>query len=186
MPIPSRRLAGHQTQQIAGLQRGRQRQKPGQQVELAALRARPFGAGDQMQCVNDCGYLQAWLPIFGLRRQQLLGGLAEVASFPHRRDNLPRHDTSRCRNRTQCQLFGEPKVHRGKFRRHQPLTQITDGGQQLLGSPGQQHCQPVNQHQTTRSLFQVAVRLGYHLVLHSAIFARSMGVVRRSSVRSRR
>ena len=57
--------AGDQAQQVAGLQRSGPRQKAGEQLELAALRARSFGAGDLVQCVDDCGNLQAWLPIAG-------------------------------------------------------------------------------------------------------------------------
>jgi hypothetical protein len=61
-----------------------------------------------MQCVDDCGYLQAWLSIAGCRRQQLLSGLTKIAGFPHGCDNLLRLDGGGCRHRPQCQLLGQP------------------------------------------------------------------------------
>ena len=126
-----------------------------------------------MQCVDDGGYLQAWRPIPGCRCQQLFGRLAEIAGVSHRGDNLFRLDAGGCGDRAQGQLLGQPQVYSRKFRRNEPLAQITDRGQQLLRGLGQQRCQPFNQDQTTRSLLQVPIRLSDNLILHSAILAHS-------------
>ena len=168
---PQPQVAGDQAEQVAGLQRGGPRQKAGQQLELAALRAGPFGAGDLVQCVDDCGDLQAWLPICGGRGQQLLGGLAEVAGLPHRGDDLARLDAGRRRDGAQRHLLGQAQVHPGELGRHLALAQIADGGQQLLRGLGQQCRQPVDQRQSAGSLLQVPVRLRDNLVLHPAIIA---------------
>ena len=47
-------------------------------------------------------------------------------------------------------------------------------GSNSCGVRASRDCQPVNQHQTTRSLLQIPVRLSDNLVLHPAIFARSI------------
>ena len=105
---PQPEAASHQTQQVARLQRSGQRQEAGEEVELAALRARPFRGCDLVQRVDDCGYLQARLPIARCHHQQLLGGLAEIAGFPRRRDSLVGLDACRCRDGSHCHLLGQP------------------------------------------------------------------------------
>ena len=65
----------------------------------------------------------------------------------------------------------QTQIYPGEFGRHQPLTEITNGGQQLLRSFGKQCRQPVDQHQSAGSLLQIPVRLGDNLVLHHAIIA---------------
>jgi hypothetical protein len=64
--------------------------------------------GDLVQCVDDCGYLQAGLAIASCRREQLLSGLAEIAGAPYRREDLLGREVRRCRYGAQRHLLGEP------------------------------------------------------------------------------
>ena len=114
---PQPQVAGHQTQQVARLQRSGQRQEAGEQVELAALRARPFGGWRSGAACRRLRLPAGSAPDRpAVASQQLLGGLAEIAGFPHRGDNLVRLDAGRCRDGAQRHLLGQPQVYSGKFR----------------------------------------------------------------------
>ncbi len=168
---PQAQPAGDQAQQVAGLQRGGLGEQPGQQVQLAALRALPFGLGDLVERVDHDRDWQARRPVPGDDGQQLLAGLAKVAGLPQADIDLLGAGAGRGGDRADGELLGQAEIHAGELRRDQTLTQVTDRAQQLVGGLGEQSGEPVDQHQPAAGLFQIAVRLGDDLVLHDAPLA---------------
>ena len=160
--------AGDQAEQVAGLQRGGLGEQAGQQVQLATLRALPFGLGDPVQGVDHRRDLQARRSAGGDDGEQLLAGLPEVAGLPHAESDLLGTGAGGGGDRADGELLGQPEVHAGELRRDQALAQVADGREQLGGGLGQQRGEPVDQRQPGGRLLQVAVRVGDDLVLHGA------------------
>jgi hypothetical protein len=163
-------VPGDQAQQVAGLQRGGQGEQPAQQLQLAALRARPFRRGDLAQRGHHDRDLQAGRPPVAARGQQLLGGLPQVAHLPHQPSHLSRLCTGGGAHRAHGHLLGQPEVHPGELRRDQSLAQVAHRGQQLRRSLRQQRGQPLGQHEPPGDLLQVTVCLRHDQVPHGVPF----------------
>ena len=164
---------GDQPQQVAGLQRGGPGEQPGQQVQFAALRARPFGRRDLVQRVYHGGDRQGGRPVARGHCQQLLGGHPQVAGFPDPGGDLFLAGAGGGGDRADGELFGQAQVHPGELRRDQALAQVAHRGQQLSRGGRQQRGQPVHQHQPATGPLQVTVGLGDRLVPHAGLLSRT-------------
>jgi len=115
--------------------------------------------------------LQAGRPAGGGRGQHQLGGLAEVAGFPHPGGDLLRAGAGGGGDRADGELLGQAEVDASELRRDQALAQVADGGQQLGRGPREQGGKAVDQRQPAPGVLQVAVGIRDVLILHGALLA---------------
>ena len=159
-------VPGDQAEQVPGLQRGGPAEQPGQQLQLAPLRALPLRRGDLAQGVHHGGDLQAGRPIGRRLVQQLLGRLAQIAGLPYAQRDQGGLGTGGGAERPDRQLLGQSQVDPGELRRDLPLAQVADGRQQLGRSLRHQLRHPLDQHEPAAGLLQVTVGLGHDQVPH--------------------
>ena len=156
-------IAGDQTQHVPRLQRCGSPEQPGQQVELATLRAGTLRRGDLVECLDDLADRHARRPL----GQQCFRSLAEVAPGPHGRGHRVGLDAYGAGDRTDRQLLGQPEVDTGELRRNEALAQVAHAGELVVGRSPDQLDHPVDQRQPAGGSLQVAVRLGHRLVPHA-------------------
>jgi hypothetical protein len=155
-------IPGHRTNQIAGLQRRRLAQQPGQQVQLAPLRTLPGRGGDLVQRVEHHPHLQAPRPC----RQQPLGRQAEITGRTRLRQRLLAGHAGGLAHRPGGQPLGQADVHPGEVRRDPPLAQQHHRRQQLGRRLRDEPGDAVDHRQTGGRPFEILVRLGEDFVPH--------------------